>query len=220
MARVKLSEWCKQNNVAYITAYRWFKDDKFPAPAIQTESGTILVDVPEINTDKDVSLFVQKTIEFSNSNASISDFAAYVLNNFSLKANSGNMATESMPMSYNIMSSTASSLTPNSTYFTSTPVVFSSNLSTPTHDASVTVSPIAALENVQPGPHVRPAVNSPISQEFINTFQACGGKLDLNSDPNIILDETEISTYDSTHLLPENKKIIVKNKKRNKKESK
>ena len=40
---MKLSEWARQNGVAYLTAWRWFRAGKLPVPAIQTETGTILV---------------------------------------------------------------------------------------------------------------------------------------------------------------------------------
>jgi predicted site-specific integrase-resolvase len=43
---MKLSAWAKKQGISYLTAYRWFKDDKIPG-AVQYDSGTILV--PEIN---------------------------------------------------------------------------------------------------------------------------------------------------------------------------
>jgi hypothetical protein len=62
--------------------------------AIQLDSGTILVedDSPEptmvSNTSSDaISLFLKKTVEFSKSNSSVEDFAAYVISNFQLKLN-------------------------------------------------------------------------------------------------------------------------------------
>lgn len=92
---MKLKEWADRTGVKYLTAYRWFKAGTLPVKAYQTDSGTIIVDDPDfseqqMNTqDGDVmKLFLKKTVEFSKNNASVEDFAAYVLSNFSLKANS------------------------------------------------------------------------------------------------------------------------------------
>lgn len=91
---MKLKEWADRTGVKYLTAYRWFKAGTLPVKAYQTDSGTIIVDDPDfseqqMNTqDGDVmKLFLKKTVEFSKNNASVEDFAAYVLSNFSLKAN-------------------------------------------------------------------------------------------------------------------------------------
>jgi putative resolvase len=43
---VKLREWAEREGVHYQTAWRWWRDGKLPVPARQTETGTILVDVP------------------------------------------------------------------------------------------------------------------------------------------------------------------------------
>jgi len=40
---MKLSEWAKKNGITYRTAWNWFKAGKLPAPAIQTQTGTILI---------------------------------------------------------------------------------------------------------------------------------------------------------------------------------
>lgn len=40
---MKLSMWAKENGIAYITAWRWFKHGKLPVPAIKTATGMILV---------------------------------------------------------------------------------------------------------------------------------------------------------------------------------
>jgi predicted site-specific integrase-resolvase len=40
---MKLSNWAKQQGIAYQTAWRWFKAGKMPVPCIQTKSGAILV---------------------------------------------------------------------------------------------------------------------------------------------------------------------------------
>jgi hypothetical protein len=94
---MKLSDWAKKQGISYLTAYRWFKDGKLPVEAYQSESGTIIVkddsDTSEQsmagnNQSSDImSIFLKKTVEFSKSNASVEDFAAYVLSNFSLKLN-------------------------------------------------------------------------------------------------------------------------------------
>jgi len=41
---MKLSTWAKQQGIAYVTAWRWFKTGKLPVPALKTPSGSILVD--------------------------------------------------------------------------------------------------------------------------------------------------------------------------------
>lgn len=93
---MKLKEWAKKQGISYITAYRWFKDGKLPIKAYQSESGTIIVqdefenvEHPTyniLNQSNDImSLFLKKTVEFSKNNASVEDFAAYILSNFSLK---------------------------------------------------------------------------------------------------------------------------------------
>jgi predicted site-specific integrase-resolvase len=41
---MKLSTWAKKQGVHYNTAYKWFKDGKFPCKAYQTESSTIIVE--------------------------------------------------------------------------------------------------------------------------------------------------------------------------------
>jgi F0F1-type ATP synthase delta subunit len=96
MARVKLSEYCKNNGISYITGYRWFKEGRLPVSSFQADSGTIIVEddtmenvVSSTNQSNDsMALFIKKTVEFSKSNSSIEDFAAYLLSNFQLKLNS------------------------------------------------------------------------------------------------------------------------------------
>ena len=44
---MKLSDWARQNGIAYKTAWKWRKAGKLPIPARQMPTGTILVDVPE-----------------------------------------------------------------------------------------------------------------------------------------------------------------------------
>jgi len=92
---MKLSDWAKKQGISYLTAYRWFKDGKLPVEAYQSDSGTIIIkDDPELSENSVVSnnqsndtmsLFLKKTVEFSKNNASVEDFAAYVLSNFNLK---------------------------------------------------------------------------------------------------------------------------------------
>jgi putative resolvase len=40
---MRLKEWAAQQGVHYQTAWKWFRDGKLPVPALQTPSGTILV---------------------------------------------------------------------------------------------------------------------------------------------------------------------------------
>jgi putative resolvase len=40
---VRLKEWAAQQGIHYQTAWKWFRDGKLPVPALQTPSGTILV---------------------------------------------------------------------------------------------------------------------------------------------------------------------------------
>lgn len=57
--KIKLSQWAKQNNITYTTAYAWFKNNKLPAKAIQTDTGTILVDVQNITIDNKTVLYAR-----------------------------------------------------------------------------------------------------------------------------------------------------------------
>ena len=90
---MKLKDWADKTGVKYLTAYRWFKAGTLPVPAYQTDSGTIIVEDPELEqsmmpTDRNndaMSLFLKKTVEFSKDGSSVEDFAAYVISNFSLK---------------------------------------------------------------------------------------------------------------------------------------
>lgn len=94
---MKLKQWADKVGIKYLTAYRWFKDDKLPVKAYQTESGTIIVEdeeVSEMSTSVNsssggdsadvMSLFLRKTVEFSKNDASVEDFAAWVISTFSL----------------------------------------------------------------------------------------------------------------------------------------
>lgn len=88
MAKVKLSDYCKNNGISYVTGYRWFKEGKFPGKIEQTDTGTILVEENDLNNSEEnhiMSMFLKKIIEFSKNNSTIEDFAAFILSNFSLK---------------------------------------------------------------------------------------------------------------------------------------
>ena len=97
---MKLSDWAKKQGIAYLTAYRWFKDGKLPVKAYQSDSGTIIVqDDSETSeqamaanaTQNDaMALFLKKTVEYSQNNSTVSDFAAYILSTFQLKLNTVN----------------------------------------------------------------------------------------------------------------------------------
>lgn len=110
---MKLSDWAKKQGIAYLTAYRWFKDKKLPVHAYQSESGTIIVQDDEetlseqqmagsnSNNGDVMSLFLKKTVEFSKNNATIEDFAAYIISNFTLKINYGPDSPDSPKYSKN-----------------------------------------------------------------------------------------------------------------------
>jgi putative resolvase len=40
---MRLKDWAEEQGVHYQTAWRWFRDGRLPVPALQTPSGTILV---------------------------------------------------------------------------------------------------------------------------------------------------------------------------------
>jgi hypothetical protein len=90
---MKLKEWAEKAGVKYLTAYRWFKAGTLPVKAYQTDSGTIIVEDNSqeqnmSNTSNDaMSLFLKKTVEFSKNNATVEDFAAYIISNFQIKMN-------------------------------------------------------------------------------------------------------------------------------------
>lgn len=107
---MKLREWSEKAGIKYQTAYRWFKAGTLPVNAYQTDSGTIIVDdvveksMPNNSSDI-ISLFLEKTVEFSNNNSTVTDFAAYVLSNFSLKPNTGSnfpVYSKNMPKSEDV----------------------------------------------------------------------------------------------------------------------
>lgn len=94
MPKIKLREWADRNNLSYITANRHFHAGLIPN-ATQLDSGTILVEDDTLEqtmanttgTNDAMSLFLKKTVEFSKNNATVEDFAAYVISNFQLKLN-------------------------------------------------------------------------------------------------------------------------------------
>ena len=45
---MKLSEWARKQDLSYVTAFNWFKAGKLPVKAIQTATGTILIQEEEI----------------------------------------------------------------------------------------------------------------------------------------------------------------------------
>lgn len=89
---IKLKEFCARNSISYITGYRWFKDGQI-AGAFQTDSKTILVPenamLPKVeDTSNDaLSLFLTSTVEFIKNNATVEEFASFVIANFQLKLN-------------------------------------------------------------------------------------------------------------------------------------
>jgi hypothetical protein len=102
---IKLTEWCEKTGIKYLTAWRWFNNNKMPVQTYKTIDGTILVEDDEdftqeiLNNDSEpgmisinsvnnaMSLFLKKTVEYSKNEASVEDFAAYVISNFQLKLN-------------------------------------------------------------------------------------------------------------------------------------
>lgn len=94
---MKLKDWAEKQGISYLTAWRWFKaKDPRLADAYQSDSGTIIVpDVsntlePTMSTPSSndvMSSVLKKTVELSKNNASVEDFAAWILSNFSLKPN-------------------------------------------------------------------------------------------------------------------------------------
>lgn len=44
MANMRLVDWAEKQGIAYMTAWRWFKQGKMPVKTTQTPSGMILVE--------------------------------------------------------------------------------------------------------------------------------------------------------------------------------
>jgi len=55
---MKLSDWAKQQGIAYITAWRWFKQGKLPVSAYKTPTGMILVEPKLKNEIRNKSTWV------------------------------------------------------------------------------------------------------------------------------------------------------------------
>lgn len=86
---MKLADWAASQGISYLTAYRWFKNNTLPVKAYQTQSGTIIVELEDQSNStqsENLSLFLKKTTEFSKNESSIEDFAAWVMQNFSLNS--------------------------------------------------------------------------------------------------------------------------------------
>ena len=78
---MKLSQWAKQQGISYKTAWRWFKSGKLPVPAVQTNTGTILIEesktlsqgvalyarVSSSDQKQDVNRQVARLVQFANS---------------------------------------------------------------------------------------------------------------------------------------------------------
>lgn len=95
---MKLKDWADKQGISYLTAWRWFKArDPRLADAYQSDSGTIIVPddtdsleqpMSAVHSNDVMSTVLKKTVEFSKNNASVEDFAAWILSNFTLKPNS------------------------------------------------------------------------------------------------------------------------------------
>ena len=56
---MKLSDWARQQGVAYKTAHKWFHQGKLPVPSQQLPSGTILVDLAAPAGPEQVALYAR-----------------------------------------------------------------------------------------------------------------------------------------------------------------
>src|SRR5580692_2967831 len=50
MYTMKLSQWAKSQGITYHTAWVWFKTGKMPVKAYQSATGTIIVDIGELDS--------------------------------------------------------------------------------------------------------------------------------------------------------------------------
>lgn len=93
---MKLKDWADKQGISYLTAWRWFKaGDSRLSGAYQSDTGTIIVPDETDNsesvmlgntTNNDImSTVLKKTVELSKTNASVEEFAAWILSNFTLK---------------------------------------------------------------------------------------------------------------------------------------
>lgn len=151
---IKLSSWCKKNGIKYLTGYRWFKNNKMPVHAIQTETGTILVEdkAPEMviptaiaepnitESSSAVSQVIQKTVEISKNGAPVEDLASFVINNFKL--------VQQGPITYSTNSICSSS---NYTYDSySAPLTASYNSNVSYDEAKLLYSSISTTNETDP----------------------------------------------------------------------
>ncbi len=51
---MKLSEWAKEQGIAYLTAWRWWKNGKLPVEAYQSPSGMVIIGNPKPSTPKKI----------------------------------------------------------------------------------------------------------------------------------------------------------------------
>lgn len=63
---MKLSQWAKKNGISYTTAYSWFKNGNLPVPAIQTNTGTILIQNEDIVNSQSNQAFIYCRVSSSN----------------------------------------------------------------------------------------------------------------------------------------------------------
>lgn len=59
---MKLSKWAKQQGIQYGTALKWFHSGKLPCPAVQTATGTILVQEESPIKEKELRTFVYSRV--------------------------------------------------------------------------------------------------------------------------------------------------------------
>ena len=103
MAKIKLSEYCKKNGISYSTGYRWVKKGTFPGKAIQTDSGTILIETEEnildqyskcvgnvnnpftANKMNDHQIAVYLLLDSIGAYHTVEQFATFILTNFDLE---------------------------------------------------------------------------------------------------------------------------------------
>ena len=67
---MKLREWAAREGVHYQTAWRWWRDGKLPVPARQTETGTILVELPALGS-ADVGVMVYARVSSHDQRADL-----------------------------------------------------------------------------------------------------------------------------------------------------
>jgi hypothetical protein len=89
MARIKLQEYCERRGISQSTGLRWFKEGLIPGAFQAAANKAVFIDETEMefpmSENNAMSHFLRKTVEFAKNNATVEDFAAYVVANFSLK---------------------------------------------------------------------------------------------------------------------------------------